>query len=166
VIETATAGDGVFFEDAEAGGCFPRIEEAGPGFPEGTDIDPGKGGNATEVLEEVENDPLCLKKDMGRTGHCSEDGTGGTVIAIPAGRYKGGTFSVGVEDHRDQLEAAGNEGFPGAESGGGFSGRIPQEAAAEVASGNGRRGEAVAVEIFRLSEGDKGAKRFGVNCFP
>jgi len=146
VTEAAAAADGVFLEDAEAGGGFAGVEEAGPGCGgDAGDELGGAGGDAGETADEIEEGAFEGEEFIERALDDSDGGErrdGGAIGDecgyAAAGREEAGGF---IGDG----EAGNNAAFAGDEMGAGHAGGRDAALGGDVADGL-----AVALVVERL----------------
>ncbi len=166
VIPAATAGDGVFFQHAPAGGGLARIEKAGAGLAEGGGVAAGLRGDAGEALEEVEGDAFGGEEDAGIAGEGGEDGAFFEERTVFGTELSGGAAAVDREDEREEREAAGDERLAGDEVGGALA-RCRLETVGRAVAGSARPvTEAEAGEVFVAGVLDEFARVGEVEVVP
>ncbi len=154
VVGASAALDRVFLKDAQAGDGLAGVEDAGMGALNGVNIGAGEGGDAAEVLHQVEDDALateeyaCVVADDGEDlARVHADAVEDFVMAddFKAGLRLGMRVELrvrmGVETGKDfkqagdRAEAADDHVLAGDDGGGGAQVGIDGEVGGSVAGG-------------------------------
>ena len=132
MIRAATAADGVLLQHAEAGSGLAGIEDLGAGPGDGIDVAAGLGGDAGELLDEVEGAALGGEDGGGGTADF-EDGVAflqGGAVLIYCGEDQGNVCLA--EDLLGNGESGEDARFLGEDAGGGLDFRRDAGAGGDV----------------------------------
>ena len=158
MIFSATTADGIFFQQAEAGGGLAGVVDVGAGPGDGTHITMSLRGDTGKTLDEIQQNSFGREKAAQGTGYLDQGkGYGGigekAFEGFQGGAITGGDLKVGVvdaADHGDDGESADDSGlFLDDNRLAGGSGRDKQPA-----------GDIVPAQILAFGELDQGGNLF------